>query len=116
MLGLTTFSNGNSAPAGVQPARYGIVVVGADHARGMLHEGRHGAGHGVRFVGNAELADIVDLVAEYHGLRASSELQHMGHTLFLGSAGVANRQDTMSVYLVTVQGVSAPRPIRRNAT
>ena len=32
----------------------------------MLREGGWGSGYGVRFVGHAEHADIVDLVAEHH--------------------------------------------------
>ena len=71
----------------------------------MLREGGWGSGYGVRFVGHAEHADIVDLVAEHHytGFRQVLHAEHMGHTLVLCGAGVVDCQDVpVPVFLLAV--------------
>ena len=83
MYALDTHRKGITTPVGVQPSRHRIVIVGADHGGGMLREVGHSAGHRVRFVGHAEHAAIIDLVAEHHQARYRQvlPLQHMGYAL-----------------------------------
>ena len=78
----------------------------------MLGELGNGAGHRVGFVGHAEQADVVDLVAERHEATMGEIQQSLqGYcALVLGGAGIQDRQVVpgriVVVVAVDLQGVA----------
>ena len=99
-----------------EPTRDGVVVVGADDGGGVLGELGSGAGYRVCFIGNAEHADVVDLVAEHHQATVREARRSLEGVcaVVLGGAGIQNRQVVperiVVVVAVDLHGIAVAPP------